>query len=94
MPSLCLVLLLLPVLASATRVQATLDRDSAQLGDTVTLNLRVSDTLHGKPRQSLAVLIGKKRRNRPLHNQSFAAEYMHSIVTQRRDASLKLDANQ
>ncbi len=47
MPSLCLVLLLLPVLASATRVQATLDRDSAQLGDTVTLNLRVSGTQGG-----------------------------------------------
>ena len=46
MQSLWLALLLLPALASAARVQATLDRDTAQLGDTVTLNLRVSDT-HG-----------------------------------------------
>ena len=44
MQSLWLALLLLPALASAARVQATLDRDTAQLGDTVTLNLRVSDT--------------------------------------------------
>lgn len=47
MQSLWLALLLLPALASAARVQATLDRDSAQLGDTVTLNLRVSDTNGG-----------------------------------------------
>ncbi len=46
MQSLWLALLLLPALASAARVQATLDRDTAQLGDTVTLNLRVSGT-HG-----------------------------------------------
>ncbi len=43
MQSLWLALLLLPALASAARVQATLDRDTAQLGGTVTLNLRVSD---------------------------------------------------
>lgn len=46
MQSLWLALLLLPAQASAAHVQATLDRDTAQLGDTVTLNLRVSDT-HG-----------------------------------------------
>ena len=43
MQSLWLTLLLVPALASAAvRVQATLDRDTAQLGDTVTLNLRIS----------------------------------------------------
>ena len=36
-----LLLLLLPVLAHAATVQASLDRNQVQLGDTVTLNLRV-----------------------------------------------------
>lgn len=36
-----IVLLLLPALAQAARVQATLDRSQVQLGETVTLNLRV-----------------------------------------------------
>lgn len=40
--ALCLLtLLLVPVAARAAQVTATLDRDSVQLGDTVTLNLRV-----------------------------------------------------
>jgi hypothetical protein len=37
-----LLLLLLPVLAHAAQVQASLDRNQVQLGDTVTLNLRVA----------------------------------------------------
>jgi hypothetical protein len=37
-----LALLLLPALGRAADVQATLDRDSVQMGDTVTLNLRVN----------------------------------------------------
>ncbi len=37
-----LALLLLPTLARAVDVQATLDRSTAQLGDTVTLNLRIN----------------------------------------------------
>lgn len=39
--SLLFVLLLAPVLARASQAQATLDRSTAQLGETVTLNLRV-----------------------------------------------------
>lgn len=39
-----LVLLLLPVLAHATDVTASLDRDSVQLGETVTLNLRINSS--------------------------------------------------
>jgi hypothetical protein len=35
------VLLVFPALAGATDVTATLDRSSVQLGDTVTLNLRI-----------------------------------------------------
>jgi hypothetical protein len=38
-----LTLLLVPVLAQATDVQATVDRNSVQLGETVTLNLRVAN---------------------------------------------------
>jgi hypothetical protein len=38
-----LILLLVPVRAQATDVQATLDRSSVQLGETVTLNLRVTN---------------------------------------------------
>jgi hypothetical protein len=37
-----LLLLLIPTLAHAVQVRATLDRSTAQLGDTVTLNLRIS----------------------------------------------------
>ena len=37
-----LLLLLLPALGHATEVTASLDRDSVQLGETVTLNLRIS----------------------------------------------------
>ena len=37
-------LLLLPVLAHATDVTASLDRDSVQLGETVTLNLRINSS--------------------------------------------------
>jgi len=41
---LCLVLCLLPLLAHAAGAQATLDRSTMQLGETVTLNLHVSDS--------------------------------------------------
>ena len=37
----CLAALLLPPVARAAQVTATLDRDNVQLGDTVTLNIRV-----------------------------------------------------
>ncbi len=40
-----LALLLVPVLALATQVSATLDRSDVQLGDTVTLNVRVEGAL-------------------------------------------------
>lgn len=42
-----LALLLMPALAQATDVQATLDRNSVQLGETVTLNLRVQNASGG-----------------------------------------------
>ena len=42
-----LTLLLVPALAQATDVQATLDRNSVQLGETVTLNLRVENATGG-----------------------------------------------
>jgi hypothetical protein len=42
-----LTLLLVPALAQATDVQATLDRNSVQLGETVTLNLRVENANGG-----------------------------------------------
>ncbi|GGY27704.1 hypothetical protein GCM10008098_20990 [Rhodanobacter panaciterrae] len=42
-----LALLLVPALARATEVQATLDRSNVQLGETVTLNLRVENASGG-----------------------------------------------
>lgn len=42
-----LTLLLIPALAQATDVQATLDRNSVQLGETVTLNVRVENASGG-----------------------------------------------
>jgi hypothetical protein len=42
-----LALLLVPALAQATDVQATLDRNSVQLGETVTLNVRVENANGG-----------------------------------------------
>jgi len=42
-----LALLLIPALAQATDVQATLDRNSVQLGETITLNLRVQNASGG-----------------------------------------------
>lgn len=43
----CLCLLLLPLAAHAVEVHATLDRSTVQLGDTVTLNVRVEGAARG-----------------------------------------------
>lgn len=51
-----LTLLLIPALAQATDVQATLDRSSVQLGETVTLNLRVENATSGIGMPDLHVL--------------------------------------
>ncbi len=49
-------LLLVPALAQATEVQATLDRSSVQLGETVTLNLRVQNASGGMDMPDLHAL--------------------------------------
>lgn len=51
-----LVLLLVPALAQAADVQATLDRNSVQLGETVTLNLRVANANGGIGMPDLSAL--------------------------------------
>ncbi len=52
----CWLALLLPGLLHATAVTATLDRDSVQLGDTVTLNLRVEGANSGVQMPGLQAL--------------------------------------
>ncbi len=51
-----LVLLMVPALAHAADVQATLDRSSVQLGETVTLNLRVENAGGGMAMPDLGAL--------------------------------------
>ncbi|WP_426690191.1 BatD family protein [Rhodanobacter ginsengiterrae] len=51
-----LALLLLPALAAAGTVSATLDRNSVQLGETVTLNVQVSDESMGVAAPDLSAL--------------------------------------
>jgi hypothetical protein len=51
-----LTLLMVPALALATDVQATLDRNSVQLGETVTLNLRVANAGGGIGMPDLSAL--------------------------------------
>lgn len=51
-----LLLLMAPALAQATDVQATLDRSSVQLGETVTLNLRVQNAGGGMAMPNLSAL--------------------------------------
>ncbi|MFC5437360.1 BatD family protein [Rhodanobacter umsongensis] len=51
-----MLLLLAPALARATDVQATLDRSSVQLGETVTLNLRVENASGGMAMPDLSAL--------------------------------------
>lgn len=51
-----LALLLVPMLAQATEVQATLDRSNVQLGETVTLNLRIDNASRNIDMPDLSVL--------------------------------------
>ena len=51
-----LLLLMVPALAHAADVQATLDRSSVQLGETVTLNLRVENAAGGMAMPDLSAL--------------------------------------